>query len=80
MKKYLKSENLKELMFNALKSKYQSDLENSLANLKVYFENPTGIGEHSEIMEEMQKLHERVSHANDCLQNLDELKDFLLNK
>ena len=57
-------------LYKALKSKYESDRDAGLATLQVYFNNPVGIGEHPQVVEEMTKQLELVSSAEDNLQTL----------
>ena len=40
------------------------------AVLEIYFNNPIGIGEHSQILQEMNKQLEKMSSANGKLQQL----------
>lgn len=57
-------------MYNALKLKYQADYQNANATLLVYFNNPVGIGEHPQHLEEMDKLLTQMVDANDKLEML----------
>ena len=57
-------------MYNALKLKYQSDYENANATLLFYFNNPVGIGEHPQHLEEMDKLMTQMVDAHDKLELL----------
>jgi hypothetical protein len=41
--------------------------------LAVYFENPVGIGEHSDLLEETVKHTEHLANAKDCLEALEQL-------
>tara|TARA_B100000809_G_C15015946_1_gene486675 strand:+ start:462 stop:617 length:156 start_codon:yes stop_codon:yes gene_type:complete len=41
------------------------------ATLAIYFENPVGIGEHSDLMEETVKWTEILANAIDCLDALE---------
>lgn len=43
------------------------------ATLAIYFENPVGIGEHSDLMEETVKWTEILANAIDCLDALETL-------
>ena len=57
-------------MYNALKLKYQADYQNANATLLVYFNNPVGIGEHPQHLEEMDKLMTQMVDAHDKLELL----------
>lgn len=58
------------LKLQALKAKYQAQKLEALATLEVYFTNAAGIGEHPQIIEEMDNLIGSVSDADDRLETL----------
>ena len=41
---------------NALKKRYEAQIAESLATLNIYINNPVGIGEHPQHLDEMDKL------------------------
>ena len=47
---------ISKCMYDALKLKYQGDFASAKASVLVYFNNPVGIGEHPQHIEEMDKL------------------------
>ena len=61
---------MKSIIFNALVKKYEALIEESRATLEIYFNNPSGIGEHPGIIEEMDKLIEKMESANGRLETL----------
>lgn len=61
---------MKNKLHKALVSKYKSERDEALATLEVYYENPAGIGEHPQIVEEMAKQVEKLTNAEDCLNTL----------
>jgi len=63
-------ETLKAKLLKALKLKYLAEISESEATLMIYFNNPVGIGEHPQILEEMDKLVEKITSANDKLDRL----------
>lgn len=63
---------IKEKLFESLVKKYESEIAEAEATLMVYMENPVGIGEHPQHLEEMDKFVEKLSNASDKLQNLKE--------
>jgi methylaspartate ammonia-lyase len=63
---------IRKLMYDALVKKYESEIAESEATLMVYMENPVGIGEHPQHIEEMDKFVEKLANANDKLENLKE--------
>lgn len=62
-----------DLKVDALRAKYQAEKLEAIATLEVYAKNAAGIGEHPQIIEEMDKLVQQVANANDCLQTLEEI-------
>lgn len=68
---------IKKQMIDALKKKYEAQIAEAKTTLMIYFKNPVGIGEHPQHLEEMDKLIEKMSAAQDKLNNL---KDLFSNK
>lgn len=58
------------LFYQALEAKYEAEVKEAVATLNVYFQNAVGIGEHPQHVEEMDKQMERLSNAQDKLENL----------
>ena len=58
-------------MYEALQFKYKSQMAEAEASLLVYFTSPVGIGEHPQHVEEMDKLIEKISSAEDKLKTLE---------
>ncbi len=62
---------MEQLIYKALKAKAEAEKAEALATLTVYFKNPTGIGEHPQIIEEAYVQLEKLASANDKLENLE---------
>jgi hypothetical protein len=62
--------NLKKEIFNSLKQKYESEIQNNKTTILIYFNNSVGIGEHPQHLEEIDKLLENIANAEDKLQSL----------
>lgn len=60
-----------DLKIDALKARFQAEKLEAIATLEVYVKNAAGIGEHPQIIEEMAKLVEQATNANDCLDMID---------
>ena len=56
---------IQKCLFDALLSRCEADIKDSVARLTVYFNNSVGIGEHPQITEEMNKMLEELSSAED---------------
>ena len=61
---------IKETLFESLKRQYESQILESQATLMIYMENPVGIGEHPQHIEEMDKYVEKLTNATDKLEKL----------
>lgn len=61
------------LKVNALRTMYKAKKLEALATLEVYMENAAGIGEHPQIMEEIDKLVKTISDYDGYLATLDTL-------
>ena len=57
-------------LFRALVKKYEADIAAASATLQIYFDNPVGIGEHPQHLEEMDKLVCSLATAEDNLKAL----------
>lgn len=60
----------RELLYQALKSKYESEKNAAMATLDIYFNSSVGIGEHPQHLEEMDKWVNQLTNANDNLETL----------
>ena len=63
----------KEVMVDALEQKYEAQMALAEANIKVFMENPVGVGEHPNIVQEVEKLLKEIKDAKEML---DELKNW----
>ena len=59
-------------ILDALRADASGNIAKAKANIEVYLENPVGIGEHPQHLEEMDKFVEKLATANDKLENLKE--------
>ena len=57
-------------LVNALKTKYKSDFIQAQATLGVYINNPVGIGEHPQHLEEIDKQIQKIADAQEKIQVL----------
>ena len=65
------------MFYNALIKKYEAEVEECLATLKVYINKSVGIGEHSDLLAELDKYVTRLATAEDNLATLQGHKDSL---
>jgi hypothetical protein len=64
---------MEQKLLNALVAHYNANLQRAEANLLNYFRNPTGIGEHPDVVGEMAKLIDEVAAARGSLQVLNDM-------
>ena len=62
-----------ESMFKALVKKYEAEIAEAEAILLIYFNNPVGIGEHPQHLEEMDKFLDKYGNAKDKLEIIQSL-------
>tara|TARA_R100000149_G_C5844601_1_gene115415 strand:- start:648 stop:845 length:198 start_codon:yes stop_codon:yes gene_type:complete len=65
---------MREVILKALEDKYNAQISEADATLKIYFQNSVGIGEHPQHIEECDKLISKIAEAEDKLQVLKEFK------
>ena len=64
----------KRAILQALEDKYNAQISEAEATLKIYLEKPVAIGEHPQHIEECDKLVGKIAEAEDKLQVLQEFK------
>ena len=64
----------KRAILQALEDKYNAQISEADATLKIYLEKPVAIGEHPQHIEECDKLVGKIAEAEDKLQVLQEFK------
>jgi len=65
------------MFYEALIKKYEAEIEESLATLRVYMNKSVGIGEHSDLITELDKYVAKLASAEDNLSALKRHKDSL---
>ena len=65
---------MKDELKQALLSHARGDMEKHLANVKIYLNNPVGIGEHSDVMKSIEDELAKVAYYRDIV---NVLKDML---
>jgi hypothetical protein len=61
---------MREEMINALKSHAVAHIEKHRMNVEVYLNNPVGVGEHSDIMDTIEKELNLIAEYHDQLEVL----------
>ena len=63
---------MEKILREALIIKYEGEIAQANANIKVYLTNPVGIGEHPDIISAMDEQIEKMAHAEEkllCVKN-----------
>ena len=64
---------IKKMILEALEKKYNAEIAEADVTIKIYLENPVGIGEHPQIVDEADKQIAKICRNKE---KLDELKNF----
>jgi transcriptional/translational regulatory protein YebC/TACO1 len=64
---------LQQNLINAIRSHFAAKRDRAMANLNNYLNNPVGVGEHPDVVEECVKLIQDLSDADDVLDTLEGL-------
>ena len=64
---------MRTAILDALEARYEAQILEADATLKIYLENSVGIGEHPQHIEEVDKLIEKIANAKE---KIDVLKEF----
>ena len=57
--------NLREEMINAVVKHAEAHIEKHRMNVEIYLTNPVGVGEHSEVMDEIEKQLDEMARYQD---------------
>lgn len=58
---------IKRAIINALEARYNAQIAESEATIKIYLEQSVGIGEHPQHLDEVDKLIQKISEAEEKL-------------
>ena len=61
-------------IITALHAKYDADIATADATVNIYLDNPVGIGEHPQHLEEIDKLLGKVAEAKDKKEALEDFE------
>ena len=61
---------LKKAMYDTALAEFESKRDKALATARIYMENPVGIGEHPQFIEEMDKQLDKMASAEEKLTTL----------
>jgi len=63
------------LLHNAVTSHYEAQRDEAIAILQLYFEDSVGIGDHSNILDEIKKWAAKLAEAEEILQVMDKYSE-----
>ena len=64
----------KKLIIEALEDRYNAQISEAEATLKIYLEKPVAIGEHPQHIDEADKLIEKIANAEEKIKALQPFK------
>jgi hypothetical protein len=65
------SEQIREMMVLSLKNHAKGHIDKHIANVEIYLHNPAGIGEHSDIVESVEKELMEVAKYDDVIEMIE---------
>ena len=65
---------IKSVLLDALEARYESQIAEADAIIKIYLENSVGIGEHPQHLEEIDKLFDKIATAQERLEVLEDFR------
>ena len=65
---------MKKAILQALEDRYNAQISEADATIKIYLENSVGIGEHPQHIDEIDKLIEKIANAQEKLKELQAFK------
>ena len=65
---------MKQAILQALEDRYNAQISEADATIKIYLENSVGIGEHPQHIDEIDKLVEKIANAQEKLKELQHYK------
>ena len=75
--KGLKKANMRQALLDALEARYEAEVAEAHAIIKIFLENPVGIGEHPQHLDELDKQFEKIANAEE---KLEALKSFQIER
>ena len=66
---------IKSVLLDALEARYESQIAEADAIIKIYLENSVGIGEDPQHLEEIDKLFDKIATAQERLEVLEDFRE-----
>ena len=65
---------MRTAILDALEARYEAQILEADATLKIYFESSVGIGEHPQHIDEVDKLMDKIANAEEKIKVLQQFK------
>jgi len=65
---------MRRAILDALRAKYEAEIAEADATLKIYLEHSVGIGEHPQHLDEVNKQIEKIANAKEKIDVLEEFE------
>ena len=62
---------MRQALLDALEARYEAEVAGAHAIIKIFLENPVGIGEHPQHLDELDKQFGKIAEAEDKLKALE---------
>jgi hypothetical protein len=66
---------VKKAILDALEARYEAQISEADATVKIYLENSVGIGEHPQHIDEVDKQFEKIAAAQEKLEVLEDFRE-----
>ena len=66
---------MKKAILDALEARYEAQVAEAHATIKIYLENSVGIGEHPQHIDEVDKQFEKIAAAQEKLEVLEDFRE-----
>ena len=61
---------MKRALIDALQAKYEAEIAEAAATINIYLTNSVGIGEHTQVIDELDKQVQRIADAQEKIEVL----------
>jgi hypothetical protein len=65
---------MRNAILDALEARYEAQVAEAHATIKIYLENPVGIGEHPQHIDEIDKQLQKIAEADEKLKALEDFR------
>ena len=66
---------MKKAILDALEARYEAQISEADATVKIYLENSVGIGEHPQHIDEVDKQFDKIAAAQEKLEVLEDFRE-----